>query len=328
MTNMSHIQSAPNRIAVHKASAAAEPLLEVTGLSKSYGRKQALQNVSFTLKEGSSFGFLGPNGAGKSTTMKILTGVVKPDQGSVKLFGEEIDSNPGAASRYIGYVPQEITLYERLSAWDNLEFFGQAYGVRGAELRKRMKEVLEQTGLLDRAKEEIRTFSGGMKRRINIAAALLHRPQLLIMDEPTVGIDPQSRNHIFDLIRGLNRDGVTVIYSTHYMEEVEALCDEVAIMDQGMVKAQAPLGELLGRYASQAIYIEAAGMPKPQIAPGITSVRKEGSGWVLETEQAEHMIKLLITECSKHNWNVKKLEVIRPSLEDVFLTVTGTALRD
>jgi ABC-2 type transport system ATP-binding protein len=303
-------------------------LLEVSGLRKGYGKKQALNDVTFSLRAGTSFGFLGPNGAGKSTTMKILTGIVKADGGQVKLFGRDITNNTGAVAEYIGYVPQEITLYEKMSAYDNLEFFGQAYGVRGNELKQRIREVLEKTGLGDRAKDEIKTFSGGMKRRINIAAALLHRPKLLILDEPTVGIDPQSRNHIFEMIRELNNEGVTIIYSTHYMEEVEVLCDEIAIMDQGSIKASGPLGELLERYGRQAIYMEAAGMKEPPRDPDVIKTTKEGSGWIMETANVGEVMQRLLLAASQQRYDVKQLEVVRPSLEQVFLTVTGTALRD
>lgn len=309
-------------------SAKDDMLLEVSGLQKKYGKKQALQDVTFSLKPGTSFGFLGPNGAGKSTTMKILTGIVKADSGHVKLLGRDVTNDTDAVSRYIGYVPQDITLYEKLSAYDNLLFFGQAYGVKGIDLKHRIREVLDKTGLTDRANDEVQTFSGGMKRRINIAAALLHRPRLLILDEPTVGIDPQSRNHIFEMIRELNDDGVTIIYSTHYMEEVEVLCDEVAIMDQGTVKAIGPLGELLERYGRKAIYVEVAGMTEPPRDPEVSKAVKEGSGWVLETERVGSVMQRLLQAASHHRWDVKQLEVVRPSLENVFLTVTGTALRD
>ncbi|MDB5085625.1 MAG: transporter ATP-binding protein [Bacilli bacterium] len=310
------------------SSGQAEILLEVSQLTKTYGKKQALQDVTFSLTAGSCFGLLGPNGAGKSTMMKILTGIVKADSGSVKLFGKEVINHSDAVAKFIGYVPQEITLYEKLSAYDNLEFFGQTYGVHGSELKRRIQDVLEKTGLKDRAKDEIQTFSGGMKRRINIAAALLHRPKLLILDEPTVGIDPQSRNHIFEMIRELNRAGVTIIYSTHYMEEVEVLCDEVAIMDLGSVKAKGPLGELLERHGRQAIYLEASGLKEPPHDPDVSKTQKEGSGWILETERVSEVMQRLLGIAAQHRWDVKQLEVVRPSLENVFLTVTGTALRD
>lgn len=305
-----------------------EYMLEVNGLKKAYAKKQALENVTFSLRPGTSFGFLGPNGAGKSTTMKILTGIVKADGGSARLFGKDLTREPDAVSRFIGYVPQEITLYEKLSAYDNLLFFGEAYGVSGKELKQRIDQVLARTGLLERSKDIVSTFSGGMKRRINIAAALLHRPKLLILDEPTVGIDPQSRNHIFEMIRELNREGVTIIYSTHYMEEVEVLCDEVAIMDQGSIKAMGPLGELLERYGSNAIYLEVPGLAELPRDPDVISYRKEGSGWLLETASSAAVMQRLLHLAAQHRWDVKQLEVVRPSLESVFLKVTGTALRD
>lgn len=303
-------------------------MLEVNGLKKAYPKKQALEHVTFSLKPGTSFGFLGPNGAGKSTTMKILTGIVKADSGTAKLFGKDLNREPDAVSKFIGYVPQEITLYDKLSAYDNLQFFGEAYGVSGKELKQRIHDVLARTGLLDRSKDIVSTFSGGMKRRINIAAALLHRPKLLILDEPTVGIDPQSRNHIFEMIRELNREGVTIIYSTHYMEEVEALCDEVAIMDQGSIKAMGPLGQLLEQYGRNSIYLEVPGLTELPHDPDVTSFHKKGSGWLLETEDSAAVMQRLLRLASQHQWDVKQLEVVRPSLESVFLKVTGTALRD
>jgi ABC-2 type transport system ATP-binding protein len=305
-----------------------ETLLEVKNLKKIYDKKQALIDVTFSVKEGSIFGLLGPNGAGKSTTMKILTGIVKADEGTATLLGKDLSKEHDLVSHNIGYVPQEITLYDKLSAYDNLLFFGQIYGVTGNELKKRIDEVLVQTGLTERANDQIKTFSGGMKRRINIAAALLHRPKLLILDEPTVGIDPQSRNHIFEMIRKLNAQGVSIIYSTHYMEEVEALCDEIAIMDQGKVMAKGPLGELLEQFGKNTIYVEANGMDQPPQDLLISKIYKEGSGWVLETENIEKVMSNLLKLAVENQWDVKQLEIVRPSLESTFLKVTGTALRD
>ncbi|GGE56862.1 putative ABC transporter ATP-binding protein YfiL [Pullulanibacillus camelliae] len=317
-----------NALDIEQGQRPVEPFLEVEGLTKVYGKQQALNGVSFTVQAGSSFGLLGPNGAGKSTTMKILTGVIKANEGSAKLFGKDVSKDQSVVSKYIGYVPQEITLYEQLSAYDNLYFFGQLYGLAGQTLKIRIHEVLEQTGLSDRSKDPVKTFSGGMKRRINIAAALLHRPKLLILDEPTVGIDPQSRNHIFDMIRSLNQAGTTIIYSTHYMEEVEALCDEIAIIDNGLVKAQGGLGELLERYGRKAIYLEIGGKVNPPELTQVDQVIKEGAGWILETEHVSEVMKSLLLMASQRDWDVKQLEIVRPSLENVFLTVTGTALRD
>lgn len=305
-----------------------EAILKVTGLKKAFGKKQALDGVTFAVKSGSSFGLLGPNGAGKSTTMKVLTGIIKPDGGRVELLGRNVSGQKDWVAKYVGYVPQDITLYEELSAYDNLLFFGQLYGVKGPELRRRIAEVLEQTGLTERANDAVKTFSGGMKRRINLGCALLHRPKVLVLDEPTVGIDPQSRNRIFEMIRDLNRQGVTIIYSTHYLEEVEALCDEVAIIDHGVVKAQGPLGVLLEKHGRKAIYIEAGGLNEAPDVPNVSRATKEGAGWLLETEHPADVMHVLLQKAAAHRWDVKQIEIVRPSLENVFLSVTGTALRD
>ncbi|MGV3487722.1 MAG: ATP-binding cassette domain-containing protein [Tuberibacillus sp.] len=306
----------------------AETLLKVNHLSKTFGKQQALKNVSFSVKTGSSFGLLGPNGAGKSTTMKILTGIIQADGGTAELLGKSVLSNKDLVAKNIGYVPQEITLYDEFTAIENLNFFGELYGVKGKVLKTRMDKILADTGLAERANDKVKTFSGGMKRRINIGCALLHEPKLLILDEPTVGIDPQSRNRIFEMIRALNNQGVTIIYSTHYMEEVEQLCDEAAIIDHGEVMAHGPLGELLERHGRKAIYLEAVGMEEALVHPLITKSYREGSGWILESNNLPALMQQLLRISLEHKWDVKQLEVVRPSLEQVFLTVTGTALRD
>ncbi|WP_206186546.1 ABC transporter ATP-binding protein [Thermoflavimicrobium daqui] len=303
-------------------------MLKVDRLEKTYGEKKALQNVSFTVSQGTCFGLLGPNGAGKSTTMKILTGIIQADGGNIHIFGKDIKKQSKAILHQIGYVPQSITLYEQLSAYDNLVFFGEMYGVYGQPLKQRIAEALEQTGLSDRAKDAIKTFSGGMKRRINIAAALLHRPKLLILDEPTVGIDPQSRNHIFQMIRSLIKEGMTIIYSTHYMEEVEALCNDIAIIDHGNVITQGPLNELLEKYSQKAVYIEAEGLSGIPQLNNVTKIYEEGQGWVLETDTITETMAKILHLASRNNWHLKRLEMIRPSLENVFLSLTGTKLRD
>jgi ABC-2 type transport system ATP-binding protein len=305
-----------------------EILLEVSHLSKTFGKQQALKDVSFSVKPGSPFGLLGPNGAGKSTTMKILTGIIKADSGSANLLGKSVLTDKDVVAKNVGYVPQEITLYEEFTGYENLRFFGEMYGVKGRLLKSRIEKVLEDTGLMDRAHDKVKTYSGGMKRRINIGCALLHQPKLLILDEPTVGIDPQSRNRIFEMIRALNEQGVTIIYSTHYMEEVETLCDEVAIMDHGEVMAQGPLGELLEQHGRKAIYLEALELDDYLPLPLITKGYREGAGWILETEKPQQLMQLLLKEANERHWDIKQLEIERPSLETVFLALTGTALRD
>ena len=302
--------------------------LEVNGLKKTYGDKTALDNVSFRVRKGVCFGLLGPNGAGKSTTMKILSGVLDADEGDVSVFGLDIRRSGKQVREHIGYVPQSIALFEKLSAYENLLFFGNMYGVRGAVLRQRIGEALERVGLADRARDAVATYSGGMKRRVNIAAALLHEPKLLILDEPTVGIDPQSRNHIFEMLRILKSEGVTIVYSTHYMEEVEALCEDLAIIDRGKVIAAGELEQVLDRYGTSSVYLEAEGLEQPPQIPSVRGVNRQGRGWLLETEAALDTIGHLADECLKRGWPVKRLEIVRPSLESVFLHLTGTSLRD
>ncbi len=305
-----------------------EAILEVKDLQKSYGKNVALKGVTFSVESGTCFGLLGPNGAGKSTTMKILTGIVNADGGTATMFGLDVATDLNAIRREVGYVPQGITLYEKLSARDNLAFFGEIYGVRGKQLSTRIAEVLDQTGLLNREKDAVEKFSGGMKRRINIAAALLHKPNLLILDEPTVGIDPQSRNHIFEMIRELKSHGVTIIYSTHYMEEVEALCDNVAIIDQGKVVVQGSLHELLGRYGNKSIYVEADGFEKLPSFRGAAKTFRKDRGYVIETNLLMDGMKYIIQTASEYGIEIQAMEIMRPSLESVFLALTGTSLRD
>lgn len=302
--------------------------LKVSNLVKKYGTKPALENVSFAVKEGSCFGLLGPNGAGKSTTMKIITGIIDADSGNVNVLGSDIRKAADAIRRQVGYVPQEITLYDKISAYNNLVFFGEMYGVKGKQLNERIVEVLQQVGLSERAKDPIHTYSGGMKRRINIAAALLHQPKVVILDEPTVGIDPQSRNHIFDIIRQLRNNGVTIIYSTHYMEEVEALCDDIAIIDNGKVIVQGNLDELLSRYATKAVYLELQEGQKPPIMEGIKKVTEYKKGWLLESDNVLDSIELVSKKIREEGLQARALEMMRPSLESVFLSLTGTSLRD
>lgn len=305
-----------------------EIALDIQHLSKKYGKKIAVENISFSVKKGSCFGLLGPNGAGKSTTMKILTGIVIADSGSVKILGLDSIEHRQSIQQKVGYVPQSITLYEELNAYDNLMFFGKMYGVKDNLLKERIKKVLLQTGLLDRAKDKVKEYSGGMKRRINIAAALLHEPKILILDEPTVGIDPQSRNHIFDMIHELKKEGVTIIYSTHYMEEVETLCDEIAIIDNGKIITQGNLKELLEQYSTNAIYIETNQIEQLNDLQGLTKMSAKNAGWILETNQPVVLLQNILKTSTEQAIEIQALEMMRPSLESVFLSLTGTSLRD
>ncbi|MFD2616336.1 ABC transporter ATP-binding protein [Terrilactibacillus laevilacticus] len=303
-------------------------LLEIQNLRKTYKSKKALDGVSFSVKEKSCFGLLGPNGAGKSTTMKILTGVLTSDGGSINMFGKDARKNRKAILQHIGYVPQDIVLYEKLSAYDNLVFFGKCYGLDGDVLKERINDVLKQTGLSDRAKDTVKSYSGGMKRRINIAAALLHKPKLLILDEPTVGIDPQSRNHIFDMIRSLKEQGTTMIYSTHYMEEVEALCDEIAIIDNGEVVTQGTLDYLFTEYGRKAVYMESKTNFPTEKLTGIEAVHSHHQGLIIETAAPVDLMEQIIHISKEQKILLHHLEIEKPSLESVFLSLTGKTLRD
>ncbi len=219
--------------------------IEVQDLKKSFKEIKAVQGVSFEVRQGEIFSLLGPNGAGKTTTISMLSTLLHPDEGDAFILGHSVTKDSMAAKESLGVVPQEIALYEDLSARENLNFWGKMYGLRGSALKSRVDEVLETIGLSDRQNDRVSKFSGGMKRRVNIAVALLHRPQVLFMDEPTVGIDPQSRRHILDSVKALNRQGMTVLYTTHYMEEAEELSDRIAIMDNGKVIANGTQDELV-----------------------------------------------------------------------------------
>jgi len=302
--------------------------IDVSNLHKKYGNHTALNSISFQVRPGICFGLLGPNGAGKSTTMKIISGILQPNSGALHVFGIDAVKEAAKVRNIIGYVPQGITLYEKLSAYDNLKFFGEMYGLRGSQLKERISTVLTQVGLLDRAKDAVGTFSGGMMRRVNIAAALLHRPKLLVLDEPTVGIDPQSRNHIFEMIRKLKQEGVSIIYSTHYMEEVETLCEELAIIDHGSVIAQGVLHELLMQHGTNSVYVETDKQTAISFdsIPGTVTAHEEG--WIIDTDDTLTTMNRVSELCLQQQAKVTRLEIVQPSLETVFLNLTGTSLRD
>lgn len=303
-------------------------IVEINNLTKQYGQKKALDAISLKVREGGCFGLLGPNGAGKSTLMKLLTGILSPDSGDMAIMGMDAKAKRDEIISKTGYVPQEITLFETLSARRNLVFFGEMYGMKGEPLKRKVDEVLQQVGLADRAKDAVGTFSGGMKRRINIAASLLHDPKLLILDEPTVGIDPQSRNHIFEMIAALKGKGMTILYSTHYMEEVEALCEDIAIMDHGRVIAEGTLNEVLEAHAAKAIYIECEALVEPPVLDGVSKVSAKGRGWVLETAEPLALMGRLVEFLQSEGISARSLEIMNPSLESVFLKLTGSSLRD
>jgi len=233
--------------------------LSLRGLGKDYGARTAVKALDLDVVRGECFGLLGPNGAGKTTTISMACGVLTPSRGTVTIGGVELAREPRVAKAKLGLVPQELAIYEELSAVQNLRYFGALYGLAGATLGERIEWALGVVGLRDRASEPVKRYSGGMKRRLNLAAGLLHKPEVLVLDEPTVGVDPQSRNHIFETVRDLERGGMTVIYTTHYMEEVEELCDRVAIIDAGQIVATGTVAELIAAHAGKGVELGVVG---------------------------------------------------------------------
>ena len=310
-------------------------MLEALDLRKIFKGKVAVDDASFYLDEGESVGLLGPNGAGKSTTISMISSLLKPNSGDVRLNGESVLAKPQKIRDVLGVVPQEIALYEELTAYENLKFFGRIYRLKGSLLESRIQELLEMVGLRERQKELIKTYSGGMKRRINIAAALLHEPKIVIMDEPTVGIDPQSRSHILDTVRLLNREkGTTVLYTSHYMEEVEQLCSRVYIMDHGRIIASGTTEELRRILSGEDTLLVQLDKPSAELADELRSL-----GPVRQVEETDKGLKLIVAKQSglmsqvvqsaeKHRVQITNIHVQTPSLEDVFLHLTGRKLRD
>lgn len=306
-------------------------MIQVTNLSKSFNTIKAVDGINFTIKKGEIYGLLGPNGAGKSTTINMLSAILPFDAGSISINGLDLKSNISLCKQIIGIVPQEISLYEELSAYDNLLFWGNLYNIPSKELNFRVENILKVIGLSERKRDQIKTYSGGMKRRINIAAALLHEPEVLFLDEPTVGIDPQSRNYIFELIETLNRQGMTIIYTTHYMEEVERLCNRIAIMDSGKIIAQGTKKELRKLIDSQeSVSLEFNALTKNDI----DCFKKKLKCQVIQkdntlTFQSDvKSIQDIIAITNDLNLEVKDLELKKINLESVFLSLTGKQLRD
>ena len=311
-----------------------EPILIARDLHKSYGDVHAVRGVELEIVRGEIFGLLGPNGAGKTTLIAMLTGLLAPDRGEVLLDGRPLTPDAHDLKARIGLVPQELALYPTLSAWDNLLFFGRIYGLRGKHLRQRVEAVLEMVGLTERARDPIETYSGGMKRRINIAAGLLHEPEVLFLDEPTVGVDPQSRHAIFEAVEALNAAGMTVLYTTHYMEEAQRLCHRVAIVDAGRVIALDTPEALVQRLGSGIIRLGLHDGDLPVVAEGASRLpvvravsRRDGELFV-EAEHPQQALIALLELVNRLGPRVTSLQVLEPNLETVFLQLTGKSLRD
>jgi ABC-2 type transport system ATP-binding protein len=315
------------------------PYLQVSSLAKSFGQRKVVDGVSFSIAQGECFGLLGPNGAGKTTTILALCGLARRDGGVVAVDGDDPFGSKRtnlAARRRIGYVPQEIALYDDLSGSENLEYFGKLYGLRRSALAARVQAVLEFVDLTGRARERVAVYSGGMKRRLNIAAALLHEPRLIVLDEPTVGVDPQSRNLILSNLETLRDQGVSLLYTSHYMEEVERICDRVGIMDNGRLLAEGTVQSLIGLLGEQVGRVSLSTDRRPpdaliqqlETVDGVTSATATADGPVLSVLDVARTLPKILAVCAETDIQINRINVEQPDLEDVFLHLTGRALRD
>ena len=296
-------------------------LVEVSRLRKSYGDLVAVNGVSFEIRRGECLGLLGPNGAGKTTTISMLTGVTSADAGEISIDGDK-GPESRAVRRKVGLAPQSLALYDELTAVENIALFAKLYGYRGENLKERVDWALEFSSLTDRKSDKVEQFSGGMKRRLNLACALTHEPTLLFLDEPTVGVDPQSRSHIFDSIESLKSDGLTTVYTTHYMEEAQRLCDRIAIMDNGDIIAIGTLDELLKEYGGKSVVtVELQSLPPDTVHLGGTL---EGMTLRIESDTPLEEVARL----SAIGLRIAEMKVLGPDLETVFLLLTGRRLRD
>ncbi len=296
-------------------------MISVSELRKSFGAIKAVDGVSFELRPGESFGLLGPNGAGKSTTIHLIVGLLAPDAGSIAIDGRA-DPTQASVRRLLGVSPQSLSLYEELTAEENLNFFAQLYGISGRQRRDRLEWALRFAGLVDRRRDRVKTYSGGMKRRLNLAVALVHDPRVLLLDEPTVGVDPQSRNHIFERIESLKREGRTILYTTHYMEEARRLCDRVAIMDRGHILACDTVDGLIGQYGGRSVVT--AELERPPTDSSVLPAPLDGTSLRFDTDEPLQAVGRL----AGAGIQFATLRVDRPDLETVFLSLTGRSLRD
>ncbi len=309
-------------------------MIEVEQLRKSYGELTAVDGVSFTARPGEIFGLLGPNGAGKTTTIGCISGLLQPTAGCVRVMGHDVVSEGTAARRALGVVPQEIALYEDLSAVENLKYWGGSQGLRNPLLRERIHEVLQLTGLEDRSTDLVKRFSGGMKRRLNFACGIVHRPQVLLLDEPTVGVDPQSRVRLLELVRAQAQAGACVLYTTHYMEEAETLCDRLAIVDHGKMIAAGTLAELRSMLAERDL-LRLSGVFQPAAARAavapidqIEVLQAEDNLLVLSLQEASRKLPAIFAALEAAGGEVRGTTLTQPSLESLFIKLTGKELRE
>ncbi len=311
-------------------------ILEAQNLVKKYGDFAAVDGVSFAIEEGEIFSLLGPNGAGKTTTISMLSCLLKPTSGDAIIAGHSVARDSLKVREVIGVVPQDIALYNMLSARENLMFWGRMYGMGGAALKQRVSEVLEQIGLTEKANAKVETYSGGMKRRVNIGVGLLHKPRIIYMDEPTVGIDPQSRRSILETVKDLNRQGMTVLYTTHYMDEAQELSDRVGIIDHGQLIAlgtQKELTQIVGEYDTLRLHIDEEDDAEKLAQalcgiPGVLKCSAADHQVVLVANEAEEALAPAITRANEAGIRIRSVDIQEPNLETVFLQLTGRALRD
>jgi len=310
-----------------------EPIVAVEGLVKRYGDVVAVDDISFQIQEGEMFGLLGPNGAGKTTTINVLCTYTEPTAGEIVVAGHSVTVEPEEVKRAIGVVPQDIALYPDLNAVENLRFFGQMYDVPKARLEQRIGELLKLVGLAEHARKRVEHYSGGMKRRLNLAMGLLSEPRFLMLDEPTVGVDPQSRNAIFENIQALNQQGLTILYTTHYMEEAELLCHRVAIMDEGRIIALDSPQNLINTLGTGLIHIgvkdvDEEMMARLQALPQVKAVACRDDILAFETVDAQRALLEIIGRFNETDTPMTSLEILEPNLESVFIQLTGKQLRD
>ena len=308
--------------------------IEIQNVTKKYKDLEAVKQVDLIVNEGEIFGLLGPNGAGKTTLINMIVGILKITEGKIQIFGKSIEKEPTEIKKNIGYVPQDLAFFDTLSAYDNVIYWGRLYGLSGDELKKAVREALEYTGLWERRKDTPQKYSGGMKRRLNIACAIVHKPKLLFMDEPTVGVDPQSRNSVLESIKELNKNGATIVYTSHYMEEVEAICDRVAIMDFGKVIALGTIDELITETVKEErVTFEIGNLQKKDVSkigsiPGVNSCEQSDNKLTVCVDTSVLSTTGLVQKVLDEKYTVEAINVEKPNLETVFLNLTGKKLRD
>lgn len=304
-------------------------MLKVNSITKTFDQFKAVNGISLSLTPGMFYGLLGPNGAGKTTTIHMISAIMPPDTGDIQVAGIDVYTQQQKVKMHMGVVPQEIALYDELSAFDNLLFWGSLYGITGADAKKQANYLLEWVGLADRKNDSVRTYSGGMKRRVNIASALMHNPGLIVMDEPTVGIDPQSRNKIYELLDEMHAGGKTILYTTHYMEEAEKMCDKIGVIDSGKIIAEGSLNELKTNYSlDDTVVITYSGKSDGNIAGYTTQHNEALNEIIIQIKDAKGHLSDIVNKCAMAQIAIHHIDIKSSGLEAIFLHLTGKQLRD